>query len=73
MSLETLEAAILAEVTAEFEDNKAGASLPEVVYVLDKIKHDLHLSIAVNEDVDPEGDEGDEGDDEDGTELDFES
>jgi hypothetical protein len=65
MSLETLEAAILAEVTAEFEDNEAGASLPEVVYVLDKIKHDLHLSVAVDED--------DEGDDEDGTEPDFES
>jgi hypothetical protein len=65
MSLETLEAAILAEVTAEFEDNEAGASLPEVVYVLDKIKLDLHLSVAVDED--------DEGDDEDGTEPDFES
>lgn len=68
MSLETLEAAILAEVTAEFEDNEAGASLPEVVYMLDKIKHDLHLSVAVDE-----GDECDEGDDEDGTEPDFES
>lgn len=65
MSLETLEAAILAEVTAEFEDNEAGASLPDVVYVLDKIKHDLHLGVAV--------DECDEGDDEDGTEPDFES
>ena len=65
MSLETLEAAILAEVAAEFEDNESGASLPEVVYVLDKIKHDLHLSVAV--------DEGDECDDEDGTEPDFES